>query len=71
MGAPSEDAETQSRIVSTLTTALAVATLYIDIPYSLAKKKIAIDNPVPLQPMDLFTEVKYTPVNPVDSEMEN
>ncbi|XP_064384955.1 uncharacterized protein LOC135333867 [Halichondria panicea] len=37
----------------------------------LAKKKTAIDNPVPIQPMDLFTEVKYTPVNPIDSEMEN
>lgn len=38
---------------------------------SLAKKKIAIDNPVPIQPMDLFTEMKYTPFNHKDSEMEN
>ena len=38
---------------------------------SLAKKAKAIDKPVPLQPMNLILEIKYTPVNNIDSEMEN
>jgi hypothetical protein len=37
----------------------------------LAKKAKAIDKPVPLQPMNLILEIKYTPVNKIDSEMEN
>lgn len=37
----------------------------------LRKKAEAIDKHVPLQPMDLFTEMKRVKKNPVDSEMEN
>ena len=38
---------------------------------SLAKKAKAIDKPVPIQPMDLMQEIKYTPVNQIDSELDN
>lgn len=41
------------------------------LPLSLAKKQAAIDKEIPLQPMDLFTEAKNTPVNKIDSGMEN
>ena len=41
--------------------------------FSLAKKAKAIDKlkPVPLQPMNLMLEIKYTLVNKIDLEMEN
>ena len=38
---------------------------------SLAKKAAAIDKPVPIQPMDLILEMKYSPVNKSDSGLDN
>ena len=39
--------------------------------HSLAKKAAAIDKPVPIQPMDLILEMKYSPVNKNDSGLDN
>ena len=39
--------------------------------HSLAKKAEAIDKPVPIQPMDLILEMKYSPVNKSDSGLDN
>ena len=79
MGAPGQDAEEERGIVREIVTFISddpVPIVFVCIctythTFSLAKKSASIDKPVPIQPMDLIQEIKCTPVNKIDSELDN